>query len=138
MEVIAIGAFGWLLEAMRKAKVFKCDKVSLRQKVKACIMYMAGLSYRGMTVVSGLIPASHVAVYYWVQKLKGVIGVCKPRVRRGLAVRRDQNEGERPPPVHLGCDRCGFQGGSGRGCQLATLNNECGARIEEGFEVMLE
>lgn len=49
-------------------------------------MYMAGLSYRGMTERTGLIPASHVAVYYWVRKLKGLIPACKPKVRRAVAV----------------------------------------------------
>jgi len=49
-------------------------------------MYMAGLSFRGMTERTGLIPASHVAVYYWVKKLKGLIRVCKPEVRRAVAV----------------------------------------------------
>jgi len=49
-------------------------------------MYMAGLSYRGMTERTGLIPASHVTVYYWVQKLRGLIHLCKPRVGRAVAV----------------------------------------------------
>ena len=51
-------------------------------------MYMAGLSYRGMTERTGLIPASHVAVYYWVQKLRGLVQGCalKPKVRRSIAV----------------------------------------------------
>ena len=61
-------------------------RVSLRHKVRGCIMYMAGLSFRGMTERTGLIPASHVAVYYWVQKLKGLIRICKPKVRRAVAV----------------------------------------------------
>ncbi|MHA1833254.1 MAG: hypothetical protein ACTSV7_04630 [Candidatus Baldrarchaeia archaeon] len=43
---------------MDKARLFKRNKVSVEQKVKACVMYMAGLSYRGKTVVSSLIPAS--------------------------------------------------------------------------------
>lgn len=51
-------------------------------------MYMAGLSYRGITVVSGLISASHVAVYYWVQKLKGLVrnDASRVKVRRAIAV----------------------------------------------------
>ncbi|MGQ9642080.1 MAG: DDE-type integrase/transposase/recombinase [Thermoproteota archaeon] len=81
-----IGAFEWLLEAVVKAGLFRRNKVSVGHKVSACIMYMAGLSYRAMTVVSGLVPASHVAVYYWVQKLKGLISSCEPRVRRAVAV----------------------------------------------------
>jgi len=86
--VISIGAFKWLLKAVKKAGIFKRNKVSVRHKVKACLMYMAGLSYRGMTVASGLIPASHVAVYYWVQKLKGLVQDCvsKVKVRRAVAV----------------------------------------------------
>ncbi len=51
-------------------------------------MYMSGLSYRGMTVASGLISASHVAVYYWVQKLKGLVHdrASRVKVRRAVAV----------------------------------------------------
>ena len=39
-----------------------------------------------MTDRTGLIPASHVAVYYWVEKLKGLIHSCRPKVRRAIAV----------------------------------------------------
>ena len=73
---------------MRKARIFRRNRVSLRHKVVACVMYLAGLSYRGMTVMSGLIPASHVAVHYWVQKLKGLVrnDAAKVKVRRATAV----------------------------------------------------
>jgi len=76
LKVIFIGAFEWLLEAVKKAGIFKRNKVLVEHKVKACVMYMAGLSYRGMTVASGLISSSHVAVYYWVQMLKGLVQNC--------------------------------------------------------------
>ena len=36
--------------------------------------------------MAGLISASHVAVYYWVKKLNGLIRICKPKVRRAIAV----------------------------------------------------
>ncbi len=49
-------------------------------------MYMAGLSFRGMTERTGLIPASHVAVYYWVKRLRGLIHPCRPKVRGEIAV----------------------------------------------------
>ena len=62
---------------MKKAGIFKRNKVSVRHKVKVCLMYMGGLSYRSMTVMSSLIPVSHVAVYYWVSNGK---------VRRAVAV----------------------------------------------------
>lgn len=88
MAVIFIGAFEWLLKAVKKAGIFKRNKVSVKCKVKACLMYMSGLSHRGMTVASSLISASHVAVYYWVQKLNDLVQNCfsKVRVRRALAV----------------------------------------------------
>jgi len=75
-------------QSREESWIFKRNKVSVRHKVKACLMYMAGLSYRGMTVMSNLIPASHVAVYYWVQKLKGLVKDCvsKVKVRRAVAV----------------------------------------------------
>jgi len=70
---LVVGAFEWLLEAVEKAGIFRRNKVSVEHKVRGYIMYTAGLSYRGMAERAGLIPASHVAVYYWVQKLKGLI-----------------------------------------------------------------
>jgi transposase-like protein len=54
--------------------------------VRACVMYMAGLSYRSLTVTSGLIPVSHVAVHCWVKVLNGLIQSCKPKIRRAIAV----------------------------------------------------
>jgi len=39
-----------------------------------------------VTERAGLIPASHVAVYYWVKKLKGLIRIYKPKFRRVIAV----------------------------------------------------
>jgi hypothetical protein len=45
-------------------------------------MYTAGLGYRGLTVTSGLIPVSHVAVYYWVKVLNGIVQFCKPKLGR--------------------------------------------------------
>ena len=81
-----MGSFEWLLEAVERAGIFRRNKVSVEHKVKGCIVYMAGLSFRGITERAGLIPASHVAVYYWVQKLKGLIHSCRRKVRRAVAV----------------------------------------------------
>jgi len=69
-----------LLEAVKKAGIFRRNKVSLRHKVRGCIMYMAGLSYRGMTERTGLIPAGHVAVYYWVKKPGASFTSVSPRL----------------------------------------------------------
>ena len=71
---------------MKKAEIFRRNRVSLGHKVKAYIMYMSGLSYRGMTERTGLIPASHVAVYYRVQKLKDLVQNLASKVRRAVAV----------------------------------------------------
>ena len=81
-----MGSLDWLLEAVRTSRVFKRNKVSLRHKVRACVMYMAGLSYRAMTERTGLIPASHVAVHYWVRSLRRLMRVVKRRERRVVAV----------------------------------------------------
>jgi transposase-like protein len=49
-------------------------------------MYMAGLSYRAMTERTGLVPASHVAVHYWVRSLKSLTRMGGRRERRLVAV----------------------------------------------------
>jgi len=78
--------FVWLLEAVKESGVFRRNKVSVDVKVRACVMYMAGLSCRGLTVTSGLIPVSHVVVHYWVKALKGPVQSYKPKIRRAIAV----------------------------------------------------
>ena len=51
-------------------------------------MFLAGSSkIRGLRVVYGWFDsASHVAVYYWVQKLRGLIHSCRSKFRRVIAV----------------------------------------------------
>jgi len=103
-----MGAFEWLLEAVKKARLFRRDKVSVEHKVRACLMYMSGLSTRDMTVRTGLIPASHVAVHYWLRKVKGLVQTFESKVRQTIAIDEDRVEGEWSPCLRLGCDRYGF------------------------------
>jgi hypothetical protein len=50
-----IGAFEWLLNTVVEHLVFKRDKIALGEKVYACILFLAGLSTRGMTERYGLV-----------------------------------------------------------------------------------
>jgi len=46
-----LGVVELLLEAVKRAKVFKRNKILLRHKVKAGLLYMAGLSTRTIAEV---------------------------------------------------------------------------------------
>ncbi|MBS7605890.1 MAG: hypothetical protein QXW55_05465 [Candidatus Bathyarchaeia archaeon] len=59
MEVITIE---WLLEALRNSSLFRINRFSLQAKVRAILLYMAGLSYREITYVLRVVPCSHEAV----------------------------------------------------------------------------
>jgi transposase-like protein len=75
-----------LLKAVHDAHVFRRNKIALETKVLACLLYMAGLSYRGMTLQTGIIPACYRSVHYWVHQLKGVRSRVQRRVRRVVAI----------------------------------------------------
>ena len=62
-----------LLKAVQDAHVFRRNKKPLESKVVACLLYLSGLSYRGMTYQTELIGASYVSVYNWVHALRDVI-----------------------------------------------------------------
>jgi len=47
---------------------------------------MAGLSYRDVAYVYRLVEATHIAVWTWVQRLRGLVFRSKPRARRMVAV----------------------------------------------------
>ncbi|MFQ6134859.1 MAG: DDE-type integrase/transposase/recombinase [Nitrososphaerales archaeon] len=79
-------AFEWLLKAVQDRHVFERNKLPLERKVLACLLYMAGLSYRAMTFRTGLIESSHVAVHYWFHKLRGLLQDGPPKRRRCIAV----------------------------------------------------
>jgi len=59
LEVITIE---WLLEALRNSSLFRINRFSLQAKVRAILLYMAGLSYREITYVLRVVPCSHEAV----------------------------------------------------------------------------
>jgi hypothetical protein len=44
-----------LLKDVRALRIFKRNKKPLETKIVACLLYMSGLSYRGMTYQTGLI-----------------------------------------------------------------------------------
>jgi len=131
-----MGSLGWLLEDVRTSRVFKRNKVSLRHKVRACVMYMAGLSYRAMTERTGLIPASHVAVHYWIRSLRRLMRVVKRRERKVVAVDRDEAQARRRTALRLGRNRRRLQGGTGLGYLMAVVIPERVALPQEG-EVIL-
>jgi len=75
-----------LLKAVEKARVFKRNKVSLRYKVEAGLLYMAGLSTRCISEVVKAVPASREAVRQWVHRFASLMSQAEARVRRCLAV----------------------------------------------------
>jgi Transposase and inactivated derivatives len=79
-------AYDTLLKAVQALRIFKRNKKPLETKIVACLLYMSGLSYRGMTYQTGLIGASHVAVHYWVRSLRSMVSKVKKRERRLIAM----------------------------------------------------
>jgi putative transposase len=75
-----------LLKAVQDAHIFRRNKIALETKVLACLLYLAGLSYRGMTLQTGIIPACYRSVHYWVQQLKCITSRVPKRVRRFVAI----------------------------------------------------
>ena len=75
-----------LLKAVQNAHVFRRNKKPLESKVVACLLYLSGLSYRGMTHQTRLIGASHVSVYNWVHALRDVIRPVPRKKRRMVAI----------------------------------------------------
>jgi len=59
LEVISVR---WLLKALHNSGLFRRNRFSLQVKVRAVLFYMAGLSYRDITYVLGVVPCSHEAV----------------------------------------------------------------------------
>jgi putative transposase len=81
-----MNAFDVLLKAVRVRHIFKRNKCTLETKVFACLLYMAGISYRGMTFQTGMIGASHVSVYNWVHRLGTLTSRVPKRKRECIAV----------------------------------------------------
>jgi putative transposase len=75
-----------LLKAVREAHIFRRNKRPLESKVVACLLYLSGLSYRGMTYQTRIIDASHVSIYNWVHALKDIISHVPRKERRIVAM----------------------------------------------------
>jgi putative transposase len=81
-----VNLYNVLLKAVQDAHVFRRNKKPLESKVVACLLYLSGLSYRGMTYQTRLIRASHVSVYNWVHALRGVVRPVPRKKRRMVAI----------------------------------------------------
>ncbi len=81
-----MGIVELLLKAVKKTGISKRNKVSLRHKVKAGLLYMAGLSTRAIAEVVRAVPASREAVRHWVHRLAALPSQAEAKVRRCLAV----------------------------------------------------
>ena len=72
--------------AVQANGIFQRNKLPLEIKVLACLLCMAGLSYRAMTLQTGIIDACYRSVHYWVQKLRGMTSRVPRKVRRFVAM----------------------------------------------------
>jgi putative transposase len=81
-----VSQYDSLLKAVHDARIFKRNRIPAETKVLACLLYMAGLSYRGMTLQTGIIPACYRSVHYWVQQLRGITSRVPVRERRLVAI----------------------------------------------------
>jgi len=76
----------WLVEAAVAKGLWRRNRFSVEERVNAALAYMAGLSYRDVAYVLGLVGASHEAVRQWVLRLEGLVVRVGRRRRRLLAV----------------------------------------------------
>ncbi|MEM2260444.1 MAG: DDE-type integrase/transposase/recombinase [Candidatus Methanomethylicaceae archaeon] len=75
-----------LLEAIKEKKIFKRNKIQLKEKILAIILYLAGLSLRSITEKYGLIKASRESVRIWVHKLERLVYHGPPKYRKIIAI----------------------------------------------------
>jgi transposase-like protein len=75
-----------LLKALRDSGLFRRNGFSLPLKVRAVLLYMAGLSYRDIAYVLRVVPCSHEAVRLWVKRLEQLTVKVEARPRRMAAV----------------------------------------------------
>ncbi|MEM2902489.1 MAG: hypothetical protein QXO32_07170 [Candidatus Bathyarchaeia archaeon] len=66
--------------------LFKRNEVSLEEKVLTILLYLAGLSLRGINERYGLIKASKEAVRLWVHKIESLAYYGLPKPRRLIAI----------------------------------------------------
>ena len=59
LEVFSIK---WLLKALKNSGLFRRNRFSLQVKVRAILLYMAGLSYRDITYVLRVVPCSLIGI----------------------------------------------------------------------------
>lgn len=78
--------YNTLLKAVQDARIFRRNKRPLESKIVACLLYLAGLSYRAMTYQTRVIDASHVSVHNWVHALKDVVSRVPRKERRVVAM----------------------------------------------------
>ena len=86
MEVTLLGVVERLMEVVKKARLFRRNKVPLRHKVRACILYMAGLSTREIAYTVQAVPASREAVRQWVARLATLSKALEPKARVIVAI----------------------------------------------------
>jgi putative transposase len=75
-----------LLKAVQDARIFRRNGRPLRSKILACLLYLSGLSYRGMTYQTGMIDASHVSVFRWVHATRGIVSRVPRKERKLIAI----------------------------------------------------
>ena len=78
--------YNTLLKAVQDARIFRRNKRPLRSKILACLLYLSGLSYRGMTYQTGMIDASHVSVFRWVHAMRGIVSRVPRKDRKLIAI----------------------------------------------------
>ena len=76
----------WLVEAAVAKGLWRRNRFSVEERVNAALAYMAGLSYREIAYVLGLVGASHEAIRQWVLRLEGLAVGVRRRRRRAVAV----------------------------------------------------
>ncbi|MFH7859564.1 MAG: hypothetical protein QXR03_01015 [Candidatus Aenigmatarchaeota archaeon] len=78
-------AFKRLLEAIKENKIFKRNKIQLKEKILAIILY-SGLSLRSINEKYKIIKASRESVRIWIHKLEELVYYGPPKYRKIIAI----------------------------------------------------
>jgi transposase-like protein len=81
-----VRAYDTFLKTVQDARIFKRNKRPLGSKVIACLLYLSGFSYRGITYQTDIVDASHASVCRWVHALRGITSRGPKKEKRLVSI----------------------------------------------------
>jgi len=133
-----MAAYDMLLNAIRDNGIFERNKIPFETKVLACLLYLSGLSYRAITLQTGIIRACYRSVHYWVQKFRRITSRVQKRCKSYSCHRWNQAKGEWYSAIRMGCYRPRYQGAVSCICFIPEVIYQCYVVCKNGYEYMHE